>query len=262
MGEARPFPLHRLPAAVRKAVLEVTRFFKVPAVSPALVALSVIATAIGKRSMVVERPGLDHYPALFFVGIAPTGERKTPVFRAMTCPLEDWAEEQAPLWEDAVRKAKARNMVVDTTIQTVRKQAKSGADLDKVSDEIADLEVERLPVPFKPRLFTSDPTEQRLFQVIHDRGGAFAVMSGEGRPVIDAIAGKYSGDGRTGDAIYLAGISGDTITRDRVGNAESGPEERVIRHPCLNVCIMVQPDKYLEAASHPALRASGALARI
>ncbi|MBF0188613.1 MAG: DUF3987 domain-containing protein, partial [Magnetococcales bacterium] len=73
--------------------------------------------------------------------------------------------------------------------------------------------------------------------------------------------GRYSGKDRTGDAIYLAGISGDTITRDRVGG-ESGPESRVVRNPCLNVAIMVQPDKYLEAARHPALRASGALARI
>ena len=34
--------------------------------------------------------------------------------------------------------------------------------------------------------------------------------------------GKYSGDKRTGDALYLAGISGDTITRDRVGGDVSG----------------------------------------
>jgi hypothetical protein len=73
--------------------------------------------------------------------------------------------------------------------------------------------------------------------------------------------GKYSGDKRTGDALYLAGISGDTITRDRVGG-ENGPEERVICRPCLTVCVLVQPDKYLEAAGHPSLRASGALARI
>jgi hypothetical protein len=30
----------------------------------------------------------------------------------------------------------------------------------------------------------------------------------------------------------------------------------------LNVCVLIQPDKYLEAATHPSLRASGALARI
>ena len=50
--------------------------------------------------------------------------------------------------------------------------------------------------------------------------------------------------------------------RDRVGSGEGGPEARVVRRPCLNVCVMVQPDKYLEVAAHPALRASGALARI
>ncbi|MEA3273906.1 MAG: DUF3987 domain-containing protein [Pseudomonadota bacterium] len=262
LAAARPFPFHRLPQATRAAVREVARFFKVPVVSPALVALSVTATAIGKQAIVEERRGLILYPALFFAGIAPTGERKTPVFRTMTQPLEDWAEEKTQEWEEATRKAKALNTAVETAIQTARKRAKSGADLDAVSREIADLEAERLPLPTPPRLFSSDPTEQRLFQLMHERDGAFAVMSGEGRPVIDAIMGKYSGEGRTGDAIYLAGISGDTITRDRVGGSAEGPEQRVIRRPCLNVCIMVQPDKYLEAASHPALRASGALARI
>ena len=122
-------------------------------------------------------------------------------------------------------------------------------------------ECKRISTPPHPRMFTSDATEERLFQRMHIRGGEYAVLSGEGRPVFDAIMGKYSGKERTGDAIYLAGISGDTITRDRVGN-ENGPEDRMIVNPCLNVCVMVQPDKYLEAARHPSLRASGALARI
>jgi hypothetical protein len=75
--------------------------------------------------------------------------------------------------------------------------------------------------------------------------------------------GKYSGEGRTGDGMILAGISGDTITRDRIGSADTGGQESgVILHPCLNVCVMIQPDKYLQVARHPNLRASGALARI
>ncbi len=86
---------------------------------------------------------------------------------------------------------------------------------------------------------------------MHEREGAFAVLSGEGRPAIDSLIGRRSGEGFTGDAIYLAGVSGDTITRDRVGNARTGPEDRVITNPMLNVCIMVQPDKYMEAARHP-----------
>jgi hypothetical protein len=260
LGEAAPFPVEILPAAIRDACLEVARFDKVPAASPAIVGLSCLATAIGKRATVEERKGLEHFAALFFAGIAASGERKTPVVKRMTCPLKEWAESKAQEWELLKQRAIARNRAIDVQLKDIVKNHKSG-NLDVAEQAILDLERQRRTEPPRPRLFTTDATEQRLFQMMHERDGAFAVLSGEGRPVLDAIMGKYSGDGRTGDAIYLAGISGDTITRDRVGS-EKGAEDRVIHHPCLNVCVLVQSDKYMEAASHPALRASGALARI
>ena len=260
IGEAAPFPLTLLPPALQSAVREVARFNKVPEASPALVGIGTLATAIGKRALVVEREGLVHHPALFLVGIAGSGERKSPAFRAMTQPLEQWALDAEPDWEVAARRARARNAAVDSEIARLKRR--KDADLEETAKQIEQLDAERLVVPPVPRLFSTDCTEERVFQMLHERHGAFAVMSGEGRPVFDAILGKYSGDGRTGDAVYLAGISGDTISRDRVGGGDGGPEERVIRRPCLNVCVMVQPDKYLEVAAHPALRASGALARI
>ena len=261
VGGAPPFPIDALPAALRDACREVARFVRVHEAAPAIVALASMATAIGKRAIVAERQGLVHHPALFFAGIAASGERKSPVFRCMTEPLEEWEGAKKPAWEEATRQAKARNAAVDASIGRAKKPQHGAADLESTAAEIASLDAQRQTLPPYPRLFTSDATEQRLFQLMHERDGAFAVLSGEGRPVFDAIMGKYSGDKRTGDALYLAGISGDTITRDRVGG-ENGPEERVIRRPCLNVCVMVQPDKYLEAAGHPSLRASGAMARI
>jgi hypothetical protein len=260
VGAAAPFPLTLLPPALQSAVREVARFNKIPEASPALVGIGTLATAIGKRALVVERDGLIHHPALFLVGIAGSGERKSPAFRAMTRPLEQWALEQEPEWDVAVRRARARNAAVDSEIARLKRRKDS--DLEDTAKQIEQLDAERLAVPPAPRLFTTDCTEERVFQMLHERQGAFSVMSGEGRPVFDAILGKYSGDGRTGDAVYLAGISGDTISRDRIGSSDGGPEERVIRRPCLNVCVMVQPDKYLEVAANPALRASGALARI
>jgi len=261
-SQAAGYDLRLLPEAIREAAAEVARFVKVPVMSPAVAGLSCIATAISKKAVVIERPGLEHHPALFFTLIAASGERKSPVFKNMAQPLEQWSLDRKEHYEELRRMAKANNATIDAAISGVKNRAKKeGANLEVITNEIAELEARRMKEPPYPRLFTTDTTEQRLFQKMHDRGGAYAVMSGEGRPVFDAIAGKYSGDGRTGDAIYLAGISGDTITRDRVGG-EAGPEERVIYQPCLNVCIFVQPDKYQEAASHPALRASGALARI
>jgi hypothetical protein len=260
LAEATPFALTLLPPALQSAVREVARFNKIPEASPALVGIGTLATAIGKRALVVEREGLVHHPALFLVGIAGSGERKSPAFRAMTQPLEHWAMEQEPEWKLEMRRAKAHNAAVDSEIAKLKRRKDS--ELEETAQQVEQLEAERMAVPPAPRLFTTDCTEERVFQMMHERQGAFAVMSGEGRPVFDAILGKYSGESRTGDAVYLAGISGDSISRDRVGSGDSGPEDRVIRRPCLNVCVMVQPDKYLEVAAHPALRASGALARI
>lgn len=260
-GKAADYDLELLPGAIRDTAGEVARFAKVPVVSPAIVGLSVIAAAIGKKARVIERPGLEHHPSLFFALIAASGERKSPIFKKITVPFETWAIDQLEHYEELQREAKASNIVTDAAISGVRGRAKADdVDLEAITRDISKLEARRIKEPPFPSLFTTDTTEQRLFQKMHDRAGAYAVMSGEGRPVIDAILGKYSGDG-TGDALYLAGISGDTITRDRVGR-DAGPEERIIRDPCLNVCVYIQPDKYQEASTCPALRASGALARI
>jgi len=259
---AAPYPLAALPAPLQFAVAEVARFVKVPAASPAIIAQAILALAIGKQALIEERPGFDHHPALFFVGIADSGERKSPPVRHLAYPLNAWIDERQAAYEAQLIRVKANHQTLDSAIAGLRKRAaKTDADLNLVETEIMGLEKKRLPPAVPPRMFTSDPTEQRLFQLMEAHGGSYGVLSGEGRPVFDAILGKYSGDGMNGDAIYLAGISGDTITRDRVGSV-NGPEDRYIRRPCLNVAIMVQPDKYREIASHPGLRASGAIARI
>ena len=256
------YNMDHLPVAIARAAREVARFAKVPAASPAIIGLACVATAIGKKAVIVEREGLEHQPALFLCLVAASGERKTQSFANMTKPLEDWTAQQRVYYEELYRKAKATNETLDAALSGLTAQAKKEhADLEKIKEEKIALEEKKVPLPVFPSLFTTDTTEERLFQKMHDRNGAYAVMSGEGRQIFDAIMGKYSGEGRTGDGIYLAGTSGDTMTRDRVGG-DQGPEERVIRYPCLNVCVMVQPDKYLDAARVKALRDSGALARI
>ncbi len=256
------YPLSLLPKSIQEASAEVARFTKVPAVSPAVVALACIATAIEKKAVVVERPGLEHHPAIFFALIASSGERKSPVFSRMAWPLKQWAEDQQEEYEDKRREAKAVNTAVDAALTALKSKAKKNPDdQESIIREMKNQEARRQKEPPAPTLYTTDTSEERLFQKMYDRNGAYAVLTGEGRPAIDAIMGKYSGDGRTGEAIYLAGITGDTITRDRVGGV-NGPEEKVIYKPCLNVCIMVQPDKYMAAANNASLRESGALARI
>jgi len=256
------YEIKNLPAPIRKAAEEVARFAKVPVASPATIGLSCIATAIGKKAVIVERPGLEHHPSLFFTLIAPSGERKSPAFANMQSPLAEWSRAHRKDYEKRKQDIQASNEAINAALSGLASKAKKQtADLDAIARERANLEAQKKEVPIQPSLFSTDITEERLFQKMDDRDGAYAVLSGEGRVVFDCILGKYSSNGRTGEVIYLSGISGDTITRDRVGDGNES-EERIIIKPCLNVCVMVQPDKYFEVARHKALRESGALARI
>ena len=259
------FPVDCLPTTLLHAATEVARFTKTDIASPAVVGLAVAATAIGKKARVEEREGLYHNPALFIVPVAETGERKTPVFKAITAPLEHWAENQMGAYNHEVAKVQAENSVADSLLAGMKRQAAKATDEEKRAALVRRMTEEtarKKPVPPSPRRFTSDCTEEKLFQKMYEHGGEFAVLSGEGRPVFDAILGRYSGGNRTGDGLYLAGISGDTISRDRVGNALTGSEDLAITNPCLNVCVMIQPDKFKEVLQHPALRESGLVARI
>ncbi|MBF0098690.1 MAG: DUF3987 domain-containing protein [Magnetococcales bacterium] len=258
------FPIDALPSALRNAAEEVARFTKSDVVSAAVVGLSVAATAIGKRAQIEERPGLYHHPSLFFVIVALSGERKSSVFKEMTRALERWAADQEQEHSQAVAKAQAENAVIDGLLSSMRRKSINAGTTERhvLVQRMAEESAKRKVIPPSPRLFTSDVTEEKLFQKLHAHDGAFAVMSGEGRQVFDSILGRYTGQGRTGDGIYLAGVSGDTITRDRVGNEQSGPEDLAIQNPCLNVCIMVQPDKFRETLNHPSLQESGLIARI
>lgn len=260
-----PFPVNRLPPALLPAVESAALFTKTDVASPAVVGLAVAATAIGNAARIEERPGLYHHPALFFAIIADSGERKSPVFKIMTAPLERWAEEQSESYNREVATVQAENAVVDSLLASMKRQASKETNDEKraiLVRRMAEESARKKPVPPSPRMFTSDSTEEKLFQKMHQHGGAYGVLSGEGRPVFDAIMGRYSGSNRTGDGLYLAGISGDLITRDRVGNATTGSEDLAITHPCLNVCVMVQPDKFQDVLCHPALRESGLVARI
>lgn len=264
------FPLEALPPSLRTAVEETARFTKTDTVAAATIGLSVLATALGKKAKVIERDGLTHYPSLFFALIADSGERKSAVFRAMEEPLSKWEKAQAAKHKAEKAKAESMAAMLDTQIEALRKQSKKtnpDADnlkdiLDALSEQIGELEAKKPVIPPSPKLYDTDATEQYLVKQLHRRNGAFAVLTPEGRPLVDHILGKYSGgDGMTGDGVYLNGISGDRITRGRVGD-ENGGDDFVIFDPCLNVCCMVQPDKYATLAGHASLRESGLVARI
>lgn len=256
-GSHEPFPIEQVPESVSAYARAVAAFAGADVAVCATLGLAALATAVGRQAMVEERPGLRHFPALFFCVVAGTGERKSPVFKAMLSPLDDLVAEWEVDWQSRIAQAQVARTAWDKSSAGLEKQIAAGKITTEECRE-AFLELGPRPtLPHKPRLYTNDATEERLVQLL-SRTGEFAVLSGEARPVFNQILGRYAGGGMTGESVYLAAISGDTITRDRV----AGGEEITIERPCLNVALMVQPDKFMELVNHTGLRDSGALARI
>ncbi len=266
LADLPKFPIDALPPILQSAASEVARFCKVPIESAATIALSMAATAIGKKARIAERQGLNHWPALFFSLIAKSGERKSPPFKYLQRPFTSFITDEEVAYQEAKALHESSKRVIAGRRNKLAKDAENANSAEvrrRLTDEMAQLAREQEPPPRPLRRFTSDFTEPSLYRMMDDNGGEFAIQSGEGRTVYDVILGKHSGEGRTGDGIILAGISGDTITRDRIGSPESGGEERrEILNPCLNVCVMIQQDKHLQLAMHPGLRTGGTIARI
>ncbi|MFZ4701309.1 MAG: DUF3987 domain-containing protein [Candidatus Methylumidiphilus sp.] len=260
------YPIDALPPVLQSAAKEVARFCKIPIDSAATIALSMAATAIGKKARIAERPGLYHWPALFFSLIAKTGERKSPPFRYLQHPFTEFIDDGQTDYQEAKALYEQSKRVIAGRRNKLAKDAENATAQEerrRLMDEMSLLSREHVPPPRPLRRFTSDFTEPSLYRMMDESGGEYAIQSGEGRTVYDLILGKHSGDGCTGDGMILAGISGDTITRDRIGSADSGGEERrEILSPCLNVCVMIQQDKHLKLATNPSLRTSGVIGRI
>ena len=254
------FPREELPKPILDAAIETSRFVKVPVESPCVVSLSTIAVAIGKKAVISERKGLLHYVAMFFTVVSISGERKSAIFKIITYSLTKWMEDKVDLYKSEKLKTIIKNKLLSKQKHLILNELEDdGSNIEEITKKLLEHENKILPIPPTPSLFTTDCTEQRLFQKMHDRYGCYAVMAAEGRPVYNSIIGSDSKS--NGDAIYLSGISGDLITRDRVGG-EDGPEERQITNPCLNVCVMIQPDLYNRALTNHGLNSSGAIARI
>ena len=256
------FPLCELPPSLLDAASETSRFVKISHQATSIVSLSLVAVAIGKKAVIIERDGLRHFASLFFSIILASGERKSAVFSVLFTVITDWIESRKEPQELEKRKAKIKNKLVSKCLSEINNQLKDdGSNIDEVTLKLLAAEKNIVAIPPTPNLFTNNCTEERLFQLMDERNGCYSVMTSEGRNVFEALLGSHSKGDSNGDAIYLAGISGDVITRDRVGGSD-GPEQRIITKPCLNVCAMIQPDLFNKVLANEGLKSSGAIARI
>ncbi|MFD5408589.1 DUF3987 domain-containing protein [Streptomyces nojiriensis] len=231
-----PFPIQAFPGWLGEYVAAVAEETQTPLDMAGALALSVLSTAAGGRSVVQVR-GRWHEPTNLFVVVAlGPANRKSAVVAAMTSPLY---EAEKSLMEGAnltiVEAEVTAKMAREAADKAAAQAAKAeGPERDNLIAEAIGLAqtADTLTVPPRPRLLADDATPEVITTLLAEQGGRLAVMSAEGG-IFDIIAGRYSGIPNM--EVFLKGHAGDRLRVDRRSR------EEVIEAPALTMGLAVQP---------------------
>lgn len=259
----QPFPVGCLPPTLASIVAAVSRCERVPTALPAVCALGVVSAAIGAGLEILSAADRPTRANLFLLADAESGSGKSQVWRRIAEPIvahqhelhEFHNQKTAPQLtsEIAVLTREANNLE--------RKAAKASdpAERERLLGELEYRNARRAELQQKvapPCVICGDVTSEKLAVLLAANRETLFSASPEARQILDIICGRYSATKSTDEAIYLSGFSGDFLRVDRLGR-----DPLTLRHPCLAVLWLVQPDAMARLFDEETLAQSGFLPR-
>lgn len=250
------FPIGSLPGWLREFVAAVAEETQTPVDLAGCIALSVLATAAGGRSVVQVRGHWREPTNLYVVVSLPPANRKSAVFGLLTDPLYEAEQQLRTLVQPAIVEAEmTARLAKEAADKATAKAASAGTDErdQLVATAIALAQTaDSVSVPAKPQLLADDTTAETVTSRMAEQGGRIAVMSAEG-DIFDIIAGRYSGKPNMG--VFLKGHAGDRLKVDRQ------TREEYIEHPALTMGLCVQPQVLDDIGRQDGFKGRGLLGR-
>lgn len=254
-----PFPVDVLPPWIARFVRELAAFTSTPHDLAGVIALSGLATALAKKFCVAPRPGWTEPVNLYALVAADPGERKSPVFAAITAPIEAHERELTTVAKPAFESALARRRVAESTLKyqesiAAKANAADKEDALKRVDELAH-ELAATETPLLPRVIAEDSTPEALTRLLAAHG-RIAILSSEGG-IFDLISGRYEERGKPPNLdVFLKAWGGEQIRVDRMGR-----ESEYAESPALTIGVTVQREVVRGLATKPTFRGRGLLGR-
>ncbi|MER7679687.1 YfjI family protein [Streptomyces sp. NPDC096934] len=254
--ERPAFPALAFPAWLGEFVTAVAEETQTPVDLAGSVALAVLATAAGGRSVVHVRGNWREPTNLFTVVALPPANRKSAVFALLTNPLYEAEKQLKAAMKPVIVEAELTSRLAKEAADKAAARAAS-ADGDKQDQMVATAvglaqTADTLTVPAEPVLLADDSTPETVTSLMAEQGGRLSVMSAEGG-IFDIIAGRYSGAPNM--EVFLKGHAGD---RQRV-NRQTRSE--YIDAPALTIGLAVQPDVLRDIGKVKGFEGRGLLAR-
>ena len=260
-AQVQDFPLDVLQGWLRAFVEQLARTLQVPVDLPAVVVLGVLSAAIGGRVIVRPRDDWQEQCVLYASVFLPSGDRKSPVVRAASKPVEDWEKDQAIKAAPRIAESRAKATVIERQIEAIKGQIGKGVKdkpaIDPVTarDQLTALYEEQAALPREvvPRIIADDATSEAVIGLLVEQEGRIALLSAEGGP-IDDMAGPYSDRPRLN--VYLKGYTGDLLKTDRRSRISED-----LPRPAVTVVVSPQLDVLTILHDIPGAAGRGLLAR-
>ncbi len=254
--ERPPFPAHVLPAWLGEFVTAVAEETQTPVDLAGSIALAVLATAAGGRSVVHVRGNWREPTNLYTVVALPPANRKSAVFALLTNPLYEAEKQLKTVMKPVIVEADLTARLAKEAADKAAAKAAS-ADGDKRDEMVATAvglaqTADTLTVPAEPVLLADDSTPETVTSLMAEQGGRLSVMSAEGC-IFDIIASRYSGAPNM--EVFLKGHAGGRLRVNRQTRRE------YIDAPALTIGLAVQPDVLRDIGKVKGFEGRGLLAR-
>lgn len=217
MGPRPPFPSQFLPGWAQDFACALAEAVQVPLDLTGVGVLSAMATAVRGRTMLDVTPDWRELLTLYTITALPSGERKSPVFSALTRPFWHWlSSETDRVRVDVAKNASERRSLKKRIDGLEKKYAKSGDPETKLDLDKAIEDLERLPVIREPRVIVDDVTYEKAADLLVEHG--FIAVVAEESGIFDTMGGLYHGGTERLD-LFLKGHDGSPHSVDRVSRA-------------------------------------------
>jgi replicative DNA helicase len=214
MAPRPPFPVDCLPKWAGDFALALSEAVQVPLDLAGVGVLSAMATAIRGRTILDVTPDWRELLTLYTITALPSGERKSPVFSALTRPIWHWLSAENDRLKADVSMNESLRRALRKRIEGLEKKYAKAADPEtKLGLDAAVKEFDALPVMRVPRVIVDDVTYEKAADLLVQHG--FIAVVAEESGIFDTMGGLYHGGTERLD-LFLKGHDGSPHAVDRV----------------------------------------------
>lgn len=214
MAPRPPFPVECLPSWACDFALALAEAVQVPLDLAGVGVLSAMATAVRGRTMLDVTPDWRELLTLYTITALPSGERKSPVFTALTRPIWHWLSAESDRMKVDVAINESTRRVAKKRVEALeKKNSKTGDPEVRAELDEAVKALEALPMLRVPRVIVDDVTYEKAADLLVQHNYIAVVAEESG--IFDTMGGLYHGGTERLD-LFLKGHDGSPHTVDRV----------------------------------------------